>query len=75
MVLQQVPSGLGPSGQGPPQSLGRVHFQVPLVSPGGVTSCGWHSVVARHSPDGLGPMRHGQPSQVWPQSQFLFGRS
>jgi hypothetical protein len=75
MVLQQVPSGLGPVGQAPPHSFGRVHFQVPLVSPSFVVSTGVHSVVARQSPAGLGPIRQGQPVHAWPQIQFWFGRS
>ncbi len=75
MALQQVPSGSGPVSQGPPQSFERVHFHVPFVSPSLSTSWGLHSVVARHSPFGPGPTRHGQPSQVRPQIQSLFGRS
>jgi hypothetical protein len=66
---------LGPAAQGPPQSAGRVQNHVPFVSSGLSTSRGLHSVVARHSPSGLGPMRHGQPSAAFPQTHDLFGRS
>jgi hypothetical protein len=72
---QQVPSGRGPAAHVPPQSAGRVQTHVPFVSPGFVDRRGAHSVVARHSPLGLGPMRQGHPSRAFPHTHFLFGRS
>jgi hypothetical protein len=72
---QQVPSGIGPASHGPPQSGGRVQTHVPFASPGLRMSRGVHSVVARHSPVGLGPIRHGHPSAAFPQTQVRFGRS
>ena len=71
----QAPLGDGPSSHGPPCSLGRVQLHRPFVSPGTDSSLGWHSGAAGHAPPGVGPSRHGFPSQACPQTHPSFGRT